>query len=75
MILGNYTTAPDSFMIGLAGVLLRLSQPIAKCQLKVLIADPTYQAVIEEDRLARQVHMINMDKETCLLPEGIMFYY
>lgn len=58
------------------GILLRLSQPIAaKPQLKVLIADPTYQAVTMDQRIAKEVHMINVDKETCLLPEGIISYY
>ncbi|XP_049532096.1 ubiquitin conjugation factor E4 A [Anopheles darlingi] len=65
---GNQTTAPDSFSINLAGVLLRLCQPLLKPQLKVLIVDPTYCAVREADKQAKGVHMIDTEKETCLLP-------
>lgn len=67
MILGNYTTAPDSFMIGLSGVMLRLCLPLMRPQLKVLIVDPTYSAVKPEEADAKQVHMI-FEKETCLIP-------
>lgn len=58
-------TAPDSFMIGLTGVLLRLCQPLFKPNLKVLLVDPTYCAA-KNDKQA--VHMTDMNKETCLLP-------
>lgn len=68
MVLGNFTTAPDSFMIGLAGVLLRLCLPLMKPQLKVLIVDPTYTAVKAEDAAEKQVHMKDFEKETCLVP-------
>lgn len=68
MVLGNFTTAPDSFMIGLAGVLLRLCKPLMKPQLKILIVDPTYSAVKAEDAAAKQVHIKDFDKETCLVP-------
>lgn len=68
MILGNFTTAPDSFMIGLAGVLLRLCLPLMKPQLKVLIVDPTYSVVTAEEAAEKQVHMKDLDKETCLIP-------
>lgn len=68
MVLGNFTTAPDSFMIGLAGILLRLCLPLMKPQLKVLIVDPTYSAVKAEEAVAKQVHMKDFDKETCLIP-------
>ena len=68
MILGNFTTAPDSFMVGLAGVLLRLCLPLMKPQLKVLIVDPTYSAVKTEQAAEKQVHMKDFDKETCLIP-------
>lgn len=68
MVLGNFTTAPDSFMVGLAGVLLRLCLPLMKPQLKVLIVDPTYSAVKTEQAAEKQVHMKDFDKETCLVP-------
>lgn len=67
-IFGNLTTAPDSFSVNLAGVLLRLCQPLLKPQLKVLIVDPTYCAVKEPEKGAKSVHMQDTEKETCLLP-------
>lgn len=68
MVLGNFTTAPDSFMVGLAGVMLRLCLPLMKPHLKVLIVDPTYSAVKAEEAGEKQVHMKDCDKETCLIP-------
>ena len=68
MVLGNFTTAPDSFMIGLAGVMLRLCLPLMKPQLKILIVDPTYTAVKQEEAKEKQVHMKDFEKETCLIP-------
>lgn len=67
MVLGNFTTAPDSFMIGLAGVLLRLCKPLMRPQFKVLIVDPTYCAVSAEEASSKQIHMKDFDKETCLI--------
>ncbi|XP_053685325.1 ubiquitin conjugation factor E4 A [Sabethes cyaneus] len=67
-IFGNMSTAPDSFSINLAGVLLRLCQPLLKPTLKVLIVDPTYCAVKQQDKEAKGVHMLDTEKETCLLP-------
>ncbi|KXJ80153.1 hypothetical protein RP20_CCG026564 [Aedes albopictus] len=67
-IFGNMTTAPDSFSVNLAGVLLRLCQPLLKPQLKVMIVDPTYCSVKEADKTAKGVHMKDTEKETCLLP-------
>lgn len=61
-------TASDSFMIGLAGVLLRLCKPLLKPTLKVLLVDPTYCAVVAADRDRKSVHMIDADKATCLIP-------
>ncbi|KAJ6640137.1 Ubiquitin conjugation factor E4 A [Pseudolycoriella hygida] len=58
-------TAPDSFMINLTGVLLRLCQPLFKPTLKVLLVDPTYCAA---KRPEKNIHMTDMNKETCLLP-------
>uniref|UniRef100_A0AAG5CRW5 Ubiquitin conjugation factor E4 A n=1 Tax=Anopheles atroparvus TaxID=41427 RepID=A0AAG5CRW5_ANOAO len=66
---GSQTTAPDSFSINLAGVLLRLCQPLLKPQLKVLIVDPTYCAVRDAgEKQTKGVHLIDTEKETCLLP-------
>uniref|UniRef100_A0A182Y3P4 Ubiquitin conjugation factor E4 A n=1 Tax=Anopheles stephensi TaxID=30069 RepID=A0A182Y3P4_ANOST len=65
---GNQTTSPDSFSINLAGVLLHLCQPLLKPQLKVLMVDPTYCAVKEADKETKAVHMLDAEKETCLLP-------
>ncbi|XP_055638836.1 ubiquitin conjugation factor E4 A [Toxorhynchites rutilus septentrionalis] len=67
-LFGSLTTAPDSFSINLAGVLLRLCQPLLKPQLKVLMVDPTYCAVKNPDKAAKGVHMLDSEKETCLLP-------
>ena len=33
-----------------------------------MIADPTFGAVSKENRFSKQMHMIDMDKETCLMP-------
>jgi ubiquitin conjugation factor E4 A len=66
--LQNLTTAPDSFMIGLAGVLLRLCQPLFKPQLKVMNVDPSYCAVKDKEKFNAGVHMREIEKETCLLP-------
>uniref|UniRef100_A0A1L8DTB6 Ubiquitin conjugation factor E4 A n=1 Tax=Nyssomyia neivai TaxID=330878 RepID=A0A1L8DTB6_9DIPT len=61
-------TASDGFMTSLAAVLLRLCQPLFRPQLKVMLVDPTYAAVPEDQRASRDVHMRAVDKETCLLP-------
>lgn len=65
-------SSSDAFMINLTGVLLRLSQPLLTAQLKVLLVDPTYVRVegTVQERAAKQVHMCEMDKETCLLPRA-----
>lgn len=68
MVLGNYTTAPDSFMVGLCAVLLRLCLPLMKPHLKVLMVDPSYCCVKNEDLDAKQVHIKDFAKETCLIP-------
>lgn len=65
---GAMKTASDSFMIGLAGVLLRLCKPLLKPTLKVLLVDPSYCAVTTADREVKGVHMIDADKATCLIP-------
>lgn len=66
--IGAFTSAPDSFMVGLAAVLLRLCKPLFKPSLKVLIVDPTYCSVKEEEKVEKGVHMKDVFKETCLLP-------
>lgn len=65
---GGQKSAPHSFMINLANVLLRLCQPLVKPTLKVMMVDPSYCAVAAADRSTKNVHMVNCDKETCLLP-------
>lgn len=65
---GAITTSSDSFMIGLASVLLRLCKPLLKPGLKVMLVDPTYCAVTDSSREASGVHMIDVHKETCLIP-------
>lgn len=65
---GAISTASDSFMIGLAGVMLRLCKPLLKPGLKVMLVDPTYCAVLEDARESSQIHMIDAHKETCLIP-------
>lgn len=67
-MMGATKTVPDSFMIGLCGVLLRLCKPLLRPTYKVLDVDPTYFAVSEADRAAKGVHMHAVDKETCLIP-------
>lgn len=68
LTVNNLSTSPDSFMIGLAGVLLRLAKPLMKPQMKVLNVDPTYCSVTDADKIRKGVHMKQIDKETCLLP-------
>lgn len=67
-MLGAIKVVPDSFMIGLCGVLLRLCKPLLRPKFKVLEVDPTYFAVCEADRKTKGVHMYAVDKETCLIP-------
>lgn len=67
-MLGAVKVVPDSFMIGLCAVLLRLCKPLLRPNFKVLDVDPTYFAVIEADRQSKSVHMYGVDKETCLTP-------
>lgn len=66
-MLGASKTVPDSFMLNLCGVLLRLSKPLLRPSLKVLDVDTSYCAVEENERTAKNVHMHGMDKETCLI--------
>lgn len=66
-MLGAVKVAPDSFMIGLCSILLRLCKPLLRPTFKVLDVDPTYYAVSEGDRQSKSVHMFGGDKETCLI--------
>lgn len=66
-MLGAVKVAPDSFMINLCGVLLRLCKPLLRPTFKVLDVDPTYFAVTETDRQTKGVHMHGVEKETCLI--------
>lgn len=59
---------PDSFMIGLCGVLLRLCKPLMRPTFKVVDVDPTYFAVADADCQTKSVHMHGIEKETCLIP-------
>lgn len=67
-MLGGIKTVPDSFMIGLCGVLLRLCKPLLRPTFKVLDVDPTYCAVTDAERIEKSVHMLGVEKETCLRP-------
>lgn len=67
-MLGAVKVVPDSFMIGLCGVLLRLCKPLLRPKFKVFDVDPTYFAVCEADRKSKGVHMYGVEKETCLIP-------
>ncbi|KAL9929061.1 ubiquitination factor E4A [Glossina fuscipes fuscipes] len=60
--------ASDAFVIGLTSVLLRLCTPLCEPVLKVLLVDPTYCGVIEEERQKKSVSMLKAYEETCLLP-------
>ena len=66
--------ASDGFFLNLCAVLLRLSQPFSQpSSPKLLKIDPTYIHGTSGDRnIARDrgIHMINLDKETCLIPRA-----
>ena len=66
-MLGAAKVVPDSFMIGLCGVLLRLCKPLLRPKFKVLDVDPTYFAVSDANRKSKSVHMYGGEKETCLI--------
>lgn len=65
--LGAVKTVPDSFMIGLCAVLLRLCKPLLRPTFKVFDVDASYYAVSDADRKSKSVHMHGVDKETCLI--------
>lgn len=60
----------DGFMINFVNLLLLLCQPICANlnDNKILRVDPTYCAVTEQEREAKQVNMIGLSSETCLVP-------
>uniref|UniRef100_A0A1I8PL71 Ubiquitin conjugation factor E4 A n=1 Tax=Stomoxys calcitrans TaxID=35570 RepID=A0A1I8PL71_STOCA len=55
-------------MIGLTSVLLRLCAPLCEPTMKVLLVDPTYCGVPDDEREIKQVNMIKSFEETTLLP-------
>ncbi|XP_030377001.1 ubiquitin conjugation factor E4 A [Scaptodrosophila lebanonensis] len=63
-----HSTASDAFMTGLTAVLVRLCSPLCAPALKVLMVDPTYCAVPENERQEKQIHLVKASEETCLLP-------
>ncbi|XP_073824632.1 ubiquitination factor E4A [Musca autumnalis] len=63
-----HQNASDAFMIGLTSVLLRLCAPLCEPTLKVLLVDPTYCGVPDNEREQKQVNMIKAFEETTLLP-------
>lgn len=65
--LGMAKNVPDSFIINLCGVLLRLNKPLLRPTLKVLDVDVTYCAVSDAERDKKGVHMYGVEKETCLI--------
>lgn len=69
---GMDTTVSDGFMLNLSNILLRLCQPFSKySDEKILKVDPTYCAAIpidSNDAKTRGIHIIGLDKETCLVP-------
>uniref|UniRef100_A0A1Y1K3I1 Ubiquitin conjugation factor E4 A n=1 Tax=Photinus pyralis TaxID=7054 RepID=A0A1Y1K3I1_PHOPY len=68
--LSNGNTVTDGFMLNITTVLLRLCHPFC-VNIKdgrILKVDPTYCAVSNEDALAKDVHLLDMSKETSLIP-------
>ncbi|KAF5278068.1 hypothetical protein FQA39_LY18394 [Lamprigera yunnana] len=60
----------DGFMLSFVSLLLCLCRPfcINGNSEKILKVDPTYCAVSNEERLARNIHLPDMCQETCLVP-------
>ncbi|KAM8717628.1 hypothetical protein ACLKA7_004342 [Drosophila subpalustris] len=63
-----HSTASDAFMTSLSAVLMRLCAPLCAPSMKVLLVDPTYCAVVDEERQSKGVSMLKAFEETCLLP-------
>ncbi|EDV31622.1 uncharacterized protein Dana_GF14454 [Drosophila ananassae] len=63
-----HSSASDAFMNNLCSVLTRLCAPLCEPTFKVLLVDPTYCAVADKDRSAKDVSMLKAYEETCLLP-------
>ncbi|KAK4872457.1 hypothetical protein RN001_014486 [Aquatica leii] len=66
----NFNTVSDGFMLNYVTVLLRFCQPFCTHTSvnKILKVDPTYCAVSNDECLAKEIHLLNMSKETCLIP-------
>lgn len=66
----SLNNSSDAFMINLSTLLLRLCQPICAnlSDQKILKIDPTYCAVIDEEREKKHVSMLGLSTETCLIP-------
>lgn len=64
------TSVGDGFVINLVTLLLRLCQPFCGnvSDQKILKVDPTYCAVPEDARESKNVNMIGLSEETCLIP-------
>ncbi|KFP05513.1 Ubiquitin conjugation factor E4 A [Calypte anna] len=64
--------ASDAFFLNLGAALLRLCQPFCKPNSPRLLSfDPTYCALKElneEERRSKNVHVKDLEKETCLIP-------
>ncbi|KAK5639980.1 hypothetical protein RI129_010791 [Pyrocoelia pectoralis] len=69
----NFNTVPDGFMLNMTTVLLRLCHPFCLNinDGRVLKVDPTYCAVSNEDSSTKDVHLLDMCKETCLIPHEL----
>uniref|UniRef100_T1PH45 Ubiquitin conjugation factor E4 A n=1 Tax=Musca domestica TaxID=7370 RepID=T1PH45_MUSDO len=63
-----HQNASDAFMLGLTSVLLRLCAPLCESTMKVLMVDPTYCGVPDDEREQKLVSMIKASEETALLP-------
>ncbi|KAF5280710.1 hypothetical protein FQR65_LT15000 [Abscondita terminalis] len=66
----NFNTVSDGFMINFIMVLLRLCWPFSAHNNieKILKVDPTYCAVANDECPAKEIHLLDMSKETCLIP-------
>ncbi|XP_061397197.1 ubiquitin conjugation factor E4 A [Musca vetustissima] len=63
-----HQNASDAFMLGLTSVLLRLCAPLCEPTMKVLLVDPTYCGVPDDEREEKGVNMLKAFEETALLP-------
>ncbi|EDW77401.1 uncharacterized protein Dwil_GK18107 [Drosophila willistoni] len=63
-----HSIASDAFMINLCAILMRLCAPLCLPSLKVMLVDPTYCAVPDDERAAKGVNLLKAYDESCLLP-------